>query len=86
MKCTATHSTGNAQQDNATAKNKAIENYNKGENKMKISERTYKLTGMTRILGAQAANPKVHSEFIASKAASLNKSEEETRSELHKQR
>ena len=45
---------------------------------MKISERTYKLTGMTRILGAQAANPKVHSEFIASKAASLNESEEET--------
>lgn len=45
---------------------------------MKISERTYRLTGMTRILGAQAANPKVHSEFIAAKAASAIKSEEET--------
>lgn len=45
---------------------------------MNISERTYKLTGLTRILGAQAANPKVHSEFIAAKAASLTKSEEET--------
>lgn len=45
---------------------------------MKISERTYKLTGITRILGAQAANPKVHSEFIAAKAASICKSEEET--------
>lgn len=45
---------------------------------MKINERTYKLTGMTRILGAQAANPKVHSEFIAAKAASITKSEEET--------
>lgn len=45
---------------------------------MKISNRTYKLTGMTRILGAQAANPKVHSEFIAAKAASILKAEEET--------
>lgn len=45
---------------------------------MKISKRTYKLTGMTRILGAQAANPKVHSEFIAAKAASILKAEEET--------
>ena len=45
---------------------------------MKINERTYKLTGMTRILGAQAANPKVHSEFIAAKAASLTKAQQET--------
>lgn len=45
---------------------------------MNITKKTYKLTGMTRILGAQAANPKVHSEFIAAKAASLNKAEEET--------
>lgn len=45
---------------------------------MNISERTYKLTGLTRILGAQAANPKVHSEYIAAKAASLNKAQEET--------
>ena len=45
---------------------------------MNISERTYKLTGLTRILGAQAANPKVHSEFIAAKAASIMKAEEET--------
>ena len=45
---------------------------------MKTSERTYKLTGLTRILGAQAANPKVRSEYIASKAASLTKGQEET--------
>jgi len=45
---------------------------------MKYSERTYKLTGVTRILGAQAANPKVRSEYIASKAASLQKGQEET--------
>lgn len=45
---------------------------------MKISKRTYKLTGITRILGAQAANPKVHSEFIAAKAASILKAKEET--------
>ena len=45
---------------------------------MKTSERTYKLTGLTRILGAQAANPKVRTEFIASKAASLKKGQEET--------
>lgn len=45
---------------------------------MKTSERTYKITGMMRILGAQAANPKVRSEYIASKAASLQKGQEET--------
>lgn len=45
---------------------------------MKFSERTYKLTGITRVMGAQAANPKVRSEYIASKAASLQKGQEET--------
>lgn len=45
---------------------------------MKITEKTYRVKGMTRILGAQAANPKVHSEYIASKAATMNKAEEET--------
>ena len=45
---------------------------------IKTEQRTYVITGLTRILGAQAANPKVHSEFIASKAAKLAKSEEET--------
>lgn len=45
---------------------------------MKMTERTYKLTGITRILGAQAANPSVRTEFIASKAASLEKGEKET--------
>lgn len=45
---------------------------------MKYSERAYRLTGLTRILGAQAANPKVRSEYIASKAASLAKGQEET--------
>lgn len=39
---------------------------------------TYRLHGMTRILGAQAANPKVHSEFIAAKAAKQAKGEEQT--------
>lgn len=45
---------------------------------IKLERRTYKLTGLTRILGAQAANPKVHSEFIASKAAKLEKGEQQT--------
>lgn len=45
---------------------------------MKIEKRTYRITGQTRILGAQAANPDVRSEFIANKAASLAKGDEET--------
>ena len=45
---------------------------------MKIQQRTYRLTGQTRILGAQPANPDVRSEFIASKAATLAKGDEET--------
>lgn len=45
---------------------------------MKTTTRVYRFTGITRILGAQAANPKVHSEYIASKAAKLTKGEEET--------
>lgn len=43
-----------------------------------MEQRTYRLHGMTRILGAQAANPKVHSEFIAAKAAKQAKGEEQT--------
>lgn len=43
-----------------------------------MEKRTYRLHGMTRILGTQAANPKVHSEFIAAKAAKLAKGEEQT--------
>lgn len=45
---------------------------------LQFDRRTYRLHGMTRILGAQAANPKVHSEFIAAKAAKLAKGEEQT--------
>lgn len=45
---------------------------------MKLKTRHYTLTGLTRILASQAANPDVRSEFIASKAAELAKGEEET--------
>lgn len=45
---------------------------------MNTSIKHYRIKGLTRILGAQAANPAVRSEFIASKAASLAKGEEET--------
>lgn len=45
---------------------------------MKLTTQKYKLTGMTRVLGSQAANPNVHSEYIASKAATYAKGEEET--------
>ena len=45
---------------------------------MKYSSRTYELTGISRIFGSQAADPDVHSKFIAAKAASLEKGEEET--------
>lgn len=45
---------------------------------MKVSERTYRFTGITRMLGAQAANPKVRSDYIASKAPSVEKGNEET--------
>ena len=46
---------------------------------MKMASKHYTLTGINRILGAQAANPDVRTEFIASKAATLEKGEEETR-------
>lgn len=45
---------------------------------MKLMTRHYRLTGLTRLLAAQAANPDVRSEFIASKAAKLSRGEEET--------
>ena len=45
---------------------------------MKTTTRSYNLHGINRVLGAQAANPKVRSEFIASKAAKLEKGMEET--------
>lgn len=45
---------------------------------MKIQKATYELTGITRLLGSQPANPEVRSQFIANKAASVQKGEEET--------
>ena len=45
---------------------------------MKTTTQSYRITGLTRILGAQAANPNVRTEYIASKAASFAKGEEET--------
>lgn len=45
---------------------------------MKTETRTYQLKGITRILGAQAANPDVRSTYIAAKAATLEKGEAET--------
>lgn len=45
---------------------------------MKMQQKTYTITGLTPVLGAQAANPNVHSEYIAAKAATLAKAEEET--------
>lgn len=32
---------------------------------MKMQQKTYTITGLTPVLGAQAANPNVHSEYIA---------------------
>ena len=46
---------------------------------MKTEKRTYRLTGLTRILGSQPADPEVRSKFIAGKAATLEKGDEETR-------
>lgn len=40
---------------------------------MNIETRKYKIRGITRVLGAQAANPNVRSEFIAKKAATQEK-------------
>ena len=48
------------------------------ETSLKIKTYRYRLTGMTRLLAAQAANPDVRSEFIASKAADLRKGDDET--------
>ena len=48
------------------------------ETSLKVNTHRYRLTGMTRLLAAQAANPDVRSEFIASKAAELRKGEDET--------
>ena len=45
---------------------------------IQFDRRTYRLHGLTRIIGAQAANPKVHREFIAAKAAKQEKGEEQT--------
>lgn len=45
---------------------------------IEMEKRTYRLHGTTKILGAQAANPKVHSEFIAEKAAKREKGDEQT--------
>lgn len=40
--------------------------------------RRYTLTGLTRILGSQPANPDVRSAYIANKAATMQKGDEET--------
>lgn len=40
--------------------------------------RTYRLTGTTPLLGSNPANPKIHSEYVAAKAAALEKALEET--------
>lgn len=40
--------------------------------------RTYRLTGTTPLLGSNPANPKIHSEFVAAKAATIQKALEET--------
>lgn len=45
---------------------------------MKIETRAYKLKGLTRLLGSQPANPEVRSTYIASKAATTEKGDEET--------
>lgn len=45
---------------------------------MKIEKRTYRLNGITRLLGSQPANPDVRSAYISSKAASASKGDEET--------
>ena len=44
-----------------------------------ISEtRTYRLTGITSLLGSNPADPKIHSKFVAAKAASIEKAMQET--------
>lgn len=48
------------------------------ETSLNVKTYRYRLTGMTRLLAAQAANPDVRSEFIASKAEKLGKGEDET--------
>lgn len=45
---------------------------------MNMEKRTYQLRGITRVLGGQAADPDVRSKFIAARAASMTKGEEET--------
>ena len=41
---------------------------------MKTETRTYRLTGTTALLGSNPANPEIHSKYVASKAASMEKS------------
>ena len=45
---------------------------------MNYSTRKYVLTGRTPLLGSNPANPKIHAEYVAAKAASLMKGQEET--------
>lgn len=45
---------------------------------IKNEVRTYRLTGITNLLGSNPANPKIHSEFVAAKAASIEKALQET--------
>ena len=45
---------------------------------IKSEVRTYRLTGITPMLGSNPANPKIHSEFVAAKAESIEKALQET--------
>jgi hypothetical protein len=45
---------------------------------MNFETRKYRLTGITEMLGSQSANPKIHSDFIASKAPTPEQGAEET--------
>lgn len=45
---------------------------------IKNETRSYRLTGVTPLLGSNPVNPKIHSEFIAAKAETLEKAMQET--------
>lgn len=45
---------------------------------MITTTRSYQIKGLTKVLGSQSAIPDIHSEYIASKAATYAKGEEET--------
>lgn len=45
---------------------------------IEVKTKRYRLKGLTRILGSQPADPEIRSSYIASKAASLERGEDET--------